>query len=56
MAVTTCAHEHAGLADCGKAGEKGIPAKFIATDAKAGYTASVDVGTNGQLQQLHNKL
>lgn len=49
MAVTTCAHEHSGLADCGKTGENGIPAKFTATDAKTGYTASVDIGANGQI-------
>lgn len=49
IAVTTCAHEHAGLADCSKAGENGIPAKFTATDAKTAYTASVDIGANGQI-------
>lgn len=49
MAVTTCAHEHDGLADCGTAGQNGVPVDFKATDANTGYTASVNVGANGQI-------
>jgi len=56
LAVTTCAHEHQGLADCSTPGQNGIPANFATPDGKTGYTALVTVGANGLITATSQRI
>lgn len=56
MAVTTCAHEHAGLKDCSTPEKNGIPPNFKAVDDNTGYTASVVISANGVITATSQRI